>query len=645
MSTAEVVFFDLGDTLGSAVMSGGSPPRLEQLRVFPFVSRVLRQLQLARVRLGVISNTGANDASVVNQVLANAGLLGFFEQGLLLYSKETGLLKDSPAVFELAARTAGVPIGRTVYVGEDARERHWAATAGMQVCPHVLLIQEVLDGSPLRFASIRAAEHVPTRVWRHMLADSGCVPLRVSGPEGRTVLAMLSQRMASELVNRQFEVSLLGNDRTALTSDLYLLRDDRAAQSGWQSAAGAAAELFESADLSETMLSSTSEGLLAAVPGHASVESYHLPGAYHGHHEKLIPDSSLLQPFGQGAAERRTSFAVELPATTDSLLSATETFQGVTATRIRELVDRFSGRIAMRSGDDFLVQSRHVHHPEIGRVVDGLSAELEAHANQRLIVRRHAFSHEGRTYHNLEAELIGTLDASERGIVILSAHLDSTAASSPGFDAESDPAPGADDDGSGLAAVLVVARECALMPAPQHTIRFVLFHAEEHGLVGSKAYARDQAQQAAPIVAVFQLDMIGHNQTAPPTFQIHAGYLPSADVQERSVVLGERLQQLVATVAPQLPVPRLFRSDGPAAHQRDPAENRSDHSPFHQRGYAACAVTEDFAFGAPFDDPTAEINPHYHRLSDQSEQIDYEYAAAIARVTAAAMWAIANPQH
>ena len=51
----------------------------------------------------------------------------------------------------------------------------------------------------------------------------------------------------------------------------------------------------------------------------------------------------------------------------------------------------------------------------------------------------------------------------------------------------------------------------------------------------------------------------------------------------------------------------------------------------------------DAAFGPPFDDPTAEVNPHYHRLSDKGEHIDYEYAAGIVRAVAAAAWLTANP--
>ena len=77
----------------------------------------------------------------------------------------------------------------------------------------------------------------------------------------------------------------------------------------------------------------------------------------------------------------------------------------------------------------------------------------------------------------------------------MTAHLDSTAAQSLPYDEATDPAPGADDDASGVAAVLALAEGFAALAAtspPARTLRFVLFNAEEEGLVGSRAYARLQ---------------------------------------------------------------------------------------------------------------------------------------------------------
>ena len=91
--------------------------------------------------------------------------------------------------------------------------------------------------------------------------------------------------------------------------------------------------------------------------------------------------------------------------------------------------------------------------------------------------------------------------------MLVTAHLDSTAARLAGYRPGEDAAPGADDDASGVAGVLAAveaidALDSALRP-PRRTMRWVLFNAEEHGLVGSRAYAGDQSLLDTTIVAVF----------------------------------------------------------------------------------------------------------------------------------------------
>ncbi|HEX2079646.1 MAG TPA: M20/M25/M40 family metallo-hydrolase, partial [Longimicrobium sp.] len=206
-----------------------------------------------------------------------------------------------------------------------------------------------------------------------------------------------------------------------------------------------------------------------------------------------------------------------------------------------------------------------------------------------------------------------------------------------------DPAPGADDDASGMAGVLAIAESLAAAAAggpPRRTLRFVLFNAEEHGLVGSKAYVRDQAAVGAPIVAAFQMDMIGFNAKDPRAFEVHAGYWPLPEVQERSRVLAERVARLTPQVSSTLPPPQLYLSRGPSGADRDPAERRSDHASFQERGYAACAVSEDFFAGPDPSAPAPEPNPNYHRDGDTF--VDFEYAADIARAVGAAAWVTAS---
>jgi len=642
MGTIEAIFFDLGDTLGSAVLTP-PPKHLAALNVYPYVPEVLQQLAVRPGRLGIISNTGDDGYVAMNRVLKACGLLDYFNSSLLLYSKDTGLRKDSPAVFIEAARRAGVPPEQVLFVGEDARERYFAEQAKLKVCPHPLLVADVLLGEALYFCRLTVPAHLAQQDWRGVLAESGALPLQVSQGNSVTVTAIVSQRVATQLMNRQFEVVLLGAADDPLTNNLYLLRDDRAAQSGWQSSAGQAAEFFATPAKRRMILAACDGGVLVALPGNVSVEDYHFADTYHGHNEKLIVDLGLLRPFGRGPTEQSTSF-VNLDGPPAPLDPAAQTrIAAIQESSLRALVDRYSGREPLAAGNPAKIISRHIQGPDITRVVDTLAHDLQSTPGNAPVVRMHRFTHEGHDYYNVEAEWIGSAAEDQRGIVLVSAHLDSTAASTPGYVPSTGAAPGADDDGSGLAAVLAIANVVASLPQSFHTLRLVLFNAEEHGLVGSKAYARDQAASTAPIVAVFQMDMIGHNEVAPPTFQVHAGYLPSPDVQTRSLKLGDLICQLVPVVAAELPVPRVFKSISTNPQERDPAEGRSDHSAFHQHGYAACAVTEDFAFGPPYDDPTAEVNPNYHRQSDIVDHVDFAYATSIARVVAAAAWVQANP--
>ncbi len=206
-----------------------------------------------------------------------------------------------------------------------------------------------------------------------------------------------------------------------------------------------------------------------------------------------------------------------------------------------------------------------------------------------------------------------------------------------------DPAPGADDDASGVAGVLAMAQvfgRLAERIKPKRSIRFVLFNSEEHALAGSEAYSRDQAALDAPIVAVYQMDMIAYHVKDPRSFEVHSGYAPSEDVEKRSLALADRIARVRPAVAEACSPLRFTPIRGQDRPAEDPADRRSDHGSFHRRGYSACAISEDYFAGPRSDSPDPEPNPHYHTSKDTV--IDPTYAADIARVVAAAAWITAN---
>jgi hypothetical protein len=125
---------------------------------------------------------------------------------------------------------------------------------------------------------------------------------------------------------------------------------------------------------------------------------------------------------------------------------------------------------------------------------------------------------------------------SPRGVVLMTAHLDSiNLAGGP-----SAPAPGADDNGSGSAGVLEMARVLSRR-VWRHDLRVILFGGEEEGLFGSRQYVAGlSAAERSRIRAVVNLDMVGRLNTAAPTVLLEGA--------PRSAALINDLATAAATV-------------------------------------------------------------------------------------------------
>ena len=196
---------------------------------------------------------------------------------------------------------------------------------------------------------------------------------------------------------------------------------------------------------------------------------------------------------------------------------------------------------------------------------------------------------------NVVAELMGSTGSREH-VVILSAHYDSI--SPQPYDA----APGADDNASGVAAVLEVARLLSEQSFPC-TIRFINFAGEEQGLIGSAHYAEQAYRRGDMIDGVINLDMIAYESLPPGDHlvDIHAGTDP------RSVLLADELVASISSLEEaihELPllVPQVITAG---------ATWRSDHGSFWARGFPAVLGSEDM------DD----LNPNYHSTRDTRSRI------------------------
>ena len=630
-----VVFFDLGDTLGEPMLSP-PPHHIAGFNVFPFVPDLLRQLRDEGHRLGIISNTGNDTGGQVDAVLAAVGILDLFEPRLRIYSKDVGLRKDSPDIFRLAAEHADLAAtpGKCLFVGEDVTERSFASAAGFLVCPHPLLVQEVLAGHALQYVRITVPPEGASANWRPTLLALPFVPLQLTGPGGTVVYAISSERALPELANLRFRIDLLGKPGLPLETDLFILRDDAAAESGFLSSRGEAAKLF-TVEGGKLVVASGPEGLVVALPPARSLSELHFSQTRHGHTLKLLPDPALLEVVqAVPAGFVRSLFTSAVPALPDEVVQELER---ITGPALRDRIERYSGTKPLGS-DERRIVSRHVAHPGNPRAVAALATEFEKLGNGRLTVSLHQFTHRGRALHNIEAELVGE---SEKEFVLVTAHLDSTAAKSLPYNEAVDQAPGADDDASGIAAVLTLAERMLALTAGARlarTIRFVLFNAEEEGLVGSRAYARLQHALEAKIIGVFQLDMIGFNRSARNFWELHAGFAPSRAVEEQSEILAELVRTLAPRVSPNLSRAQVYPKD--EQDELDPADGRSDHTSFQTYGRPAICISENL-FAGPGDTP-ADENEYYHDPDDVSDHIDMDYAADITRAVGAAVETVAS---
>lgn len=126
--TANVVFFDIGATLGSVSVSD----QTLTLEVFPGVNEVLIKLHKKSVRLGIVSRIGDFTPAMVDHMLQDCDLSKFFDTGLRHYIK--GNTPKDKSEFKKALGKAGITkSGSAIFIGEDPEEREQAALAGMRI--------------------------------------------------------------------------------------------------------------------------------------------------------------------------------------------------------------------------------------------------------------------------------------------------------------------------------------------------------------------------------------------------------------------------------------------------------------------------------------------------------------------------------
>lgn len=328
---------------------------------------------------------------------------------------------------------------------------------------------------------------------------------------------------------------------------------------------------------------------------------------------------ALLWPgSGWSAPQHATSGRIPTAPPHDPYVAAL--IQQVRAERLADYIAELSGERAIHvGGQNVTLATRYTYSGDpIAQATQYLYERMEALG---YTVSYHPYRYNGYALRNVVAEKRGLLRPNE--VYLLTAHVDDRAATWP-----HNPAPGADDNASGTAALLTLAEVLAPLSF-EATVRFVFFTGEEQGKRGSSAYVADVYAAHEVIAGVYNLDMIAWDSTGEPDFDIHT---LSTTTPNDSQALADLLVHVIGLYA--LPLkPQIYRS----------GTDFSDHYSFWRYGYPAVFVIEDWynASGGPY--APRDWNPNYHTKNDRLSTLNLDYAQAIARAAMAAFLHLARP--
>lgn len=207
---------------------------------------------------------------------------------------------------------------------------------------------------------------------------------------------------------------------------------------------------------------------------------------------------------------------------------------------------------------------------------------------------------------NVVAILPGSDSALNREFVVLGAHSDHDGVRAPSSAAADTIMNGADDDGSGVVALLEIAEALAARPvAPRRSVLFIWHAAEEQGMVGSGWYTGSPTVPLDAMLAMVNLDMVGRGGRRD-IGQGGPRYLQVVGSRRRSSELGS----LVDSVNAARPTPFRFDYSLDASNHPERIFCRSDHASYAR-------------YGIPVVFLSTGLHADYHQPSDEPHRIDY----------------------
>ncbi len=172
-------------------------------------------------------------------------------------------------------------------------------------------------------------------------------------------------------------------------------------------------------------------------------------------------------------------------------------------------------------------------------------------------------------------------------------------------------APGANDDGTGVVAVLATARELAKTKGRTRDLIFVFFDEEERGLVGSRNFAQMLKDQNRLIHSVHTIDQAGWDGNGNRAIELELPY-------DGAVALYKRAAAALGMTMP------IWET----------TETGSDHSSFRRLGFKAIGITEEYRHN--------DTTPFIHKAGDTLATINFPYLASTTRLMIQVMTQLAN---
>lgn len=270
-------------------------------------------------------------------------------------------------------------------------------------------------------------------------------------------------------------------------------------------------------------------------------------------------------------------------------------------------IDAIVGRVSQTDYSTYVqdLQNFNTRYLTSQGNVDALTYIYNAFVGFGLTTAYDNFTYNNGSYNNIVATLPGKTHP--ENVYIVGAHMDSTSNDA------ANKAPGADDNASGMAAVLEMAK-ILVGNAFDATIKFFGFNAEEQGLVGSKAYADKAIANHENVLGMLNFDMIAYPVSGTPKGVFLGGDAGLVDA------LAANALKYTSSLKPSLNYANYYGSD---------------HFYFHSTRFSGSSSA--FAIEAyPVN------NPNYHQKTDTTAYLDFAYATDITRMGLATVAGLAG---